>query len=157
MSISYTTTNYSGRKRDLNIFGRVDPYNTNPQRITLGFGKVSSYCAGVQKLVQRYAIMFLTEIGSQTMYPTFGTGFLTSLGGSNRIPKDELVHYFNFANLKVLSELQVYQQTNSDPYDEQISTATLNSMVMTGDSLLFSVTIVTKTGETVPFIIPLPL
>jgi len=157
MSISYTTTNYSGRKKDLNIFGKVDPYNTDPQRITLGIGKVSSYVAGVQKLVQRYAIMLLTEMETQPVYPTFGTFLVTNLRGSNRTPKDELIHYFNFANLKVLSEMHAYQQTNSDPYDEQISTATLNSMVMAGDSLAFSVTIETKTGESVPFVIPLPL
>jgi len=66
MPISSTTTNYSGRKKDIHIFQGVDPSKVSD--INPSFGKISNYCAGVQKLVQRYAICLLTELGSQENY-----------------------------------------------------------------------------------------
>jgi hypothetical protein len=157
MPISGITTDYSGRKKDISIAFRIDPSNINRQIVDLRFGKVSSFVAGIQKLIQRYMITFLTILGTQPNYPQYGTDILKILQQGNTISKNDLVHLFNFANLKVMTLFKAYQSSNpSEPSDEQISTAVLQDIQTGADFVYFDVKIFTLAGDEVNFLLPIP-
>lgn len=159
MAINQITTDYSGRKKDVSIIRNIDPTNPTTQKVTLEFGKVSAYCAGVQKLVQRYMIIFMTQVGTQKMYPNFGTPFYGQITQGNVTNKTDLVHKFNFANLKTVETIRTYQQQFNDiPLDEQINTAVLGDIIFVAkDSINIRILIKTNAGENVDFLMPLPL
>lgn len=158
MPIKSIITDYTGRKRDINIAFGIDPTNPDRQVLNLSFGAISTFCAGVQKLVQKYMILFLTAIGSQSQFPTFGTEFAGTIYSGNLASREDVLHAFNFANFSVLETLKAYQAKNpSLPLDEQISTALLNNLEVEGDRLSVEIRIVTNAGEDVDFLIPLPL
>ena len=76
MAIAGITSDYTGRKRDISILQYPDAAILDAQTVTPSFGKNARFCAGVQSLVQKYAIILLTNLGSQEMYPNFGTNYL---------------------------------------------------------------------------------
>lgn len=157
MPIGKITTDYFGRKKDISIIKGADPNTLGKQNVTLEFGKISTYCAGVQKLIQRYMIIFLTLLGSQPKFPTFGTDFYSRLTGSNLVSRADMIHLFNFANLTTIKTIKEHQSTKTDiPEDEQLNTAYLNSLLISGDTLSLKVVIETSAGSTVDFVVPLP-
>lgn len=152
-----TTFDYTGRQKDLLIFRGTNPTSPNATNIAVEFSKNSSFCAGVQKLIQRYAILLMTEITSQTEYPDFGTEFLTKIKNGGNLNINDFRHIFNFANAKVISNLRSYQQQNpSDFLDEEINTATLESVVRSGDAIFLNIRLITMAGENLTFLYPLP-
>ena len=153
--ITSVTTDYTGRQKDINIFGYKNPNTQTISTASLSFGRVSSYCAGVQKLLQRYTIALLTKLGSQTTYPDFGTDFTSSLESSQT--SQDLQHALVFANALVISEFRQYQAVNSGlPLDEQIQTVTINALTYTQGVLYLNLSILTLAGDAVQYILPLP-
>ena len=158
MPISGTTTDYTGRKKDLSIMSGTDPKSTERQPVTLKFGAVSSFCAGIQKLIQKYMIYFTTIAGTQSQYPDFGTDFMIGVQNGNIRTREDIVHAFNFANLKTLEALKAYQKENPTiPTDEQINTASLDNLEVNGDKLVIDIRIVSNAGTDVVFLMPLPI
>lgn len=158
MPISGVTTNYTGRKKDISIFFGPRPLDSATQKMSIKFGKPSAFIAGVQKVIQRYAIAMLTKLGSQENYLDFGTSFLTNLQNSSSVvSKNDVEHFFNYANISVLDNFRQYQADNKDfPLDEQIDTATLINYLVGTDSVSFNIQIVTQAGETIEFVLPVP-
>lgn len=156
MAISKISTNYADRKLDLHIMQGVNAPNAS--NISPSFGKISNYCAGVQKLIQRYTIMFLTEIGSQEDYPEFGSDFITKITStSNNFNRSDLFSLFAFANQKVSDELFDYQINNDIPLDEQLNVVELNEIVSTPDGgVSLKLTIIPRAEQPVEFLMPLP-
>jgi len=158
MAVSLVSSNYTGRKRDLSVFHSPDASLATTQSIGISFGAPSQFCAGVQKLVQAYAIILLTNLMSQPNYPEFGTSFLYTMQ-SGVSPVDTLAasQIFSLASYDAVSALRTYQATNYDtPADERIVRATLTNIVLSAGSALFEVTIVAESGDTIPFLVPLP-
>ena len=156
MAISNITTNYTGRTIDLHIFQGVNAPNASD--ITPSFGLISNYCSGVQKLVQRYAILLLTELGSQELYPDFGSDLLTKLTStSNNYNRSDLFTLFALANVKVSDVILAYQIENPLPLDEQLDVATLEEIVTTTDGgVALRVNISTRAVGAIDFLLPLP-
>ena len=158
MAIGTVTTNYSGRNKDINIMAYPNPKSPETQPVPLTFGKISSYCAGIEKLIQRYMLTLLTVKGSQPYDPEFGTDFLKYVRSANLLTYNDLSHYFNFANYEVLNLFKQYQALHADlPLDEQIDTAVLDSLTTVDNRIQFNVKIYTKAGETVDFVMPIPV
>lgn len=159
MPIRNVTTDYSGRQKDINVYGALDPRSSSVQPVAPAFGPVSSYCAGVQKLLQRYAISLLTVRGSQPAYPTFGTDLLKTLNSSGVMTSGDLTHTFNFANASVISQFRAYQEANPGlPADEQLDTAMLLGVTSPRrGEVNYRIAIYTKAGETLDFLLPIPI
>ena len=158
MSISSFTTDYTGRLLDIFIFRGMDPESQTLQTATLEFGAVSSYCAGIEKLVQRYAIALLTQLGSQSDFSSFGSDLLNNLNSSANASTLQVRHMFAFANFAVIQQFRTFQQANSNyPLDEQLATATLNDISLIGSSVSFNITVTSLSGETVSFLLPIPV
>jgi hypothetical protein len=153
-----TSTNYTGRKKDINVLRSPDATVYGPQNVTVGFGKRPQYCAGLQKLIQRYVIVLLTNIGSQPNFPEFGTDFLYSLHGRTA-PVDNLKasQIFNLASYDAVTLLKAYQAERDDiPDDERIVSAALVDIALSVDSAAFDVQITTEAGTSTSFLVPLP-
>ena len=146
MPISGTSTNYSGRTRDINISYGLKPTSAGKQPVTYTFGKTSSYIAGVQKLVQRYTILLLN------------TGLVNQLQSARNSSTQEAIHIFNFLNWDVIKLLRDYQNSNTGlPEDEQLAGAQLIELTTSGDQLNIRIEITTKAGEDVVYLMPIPL
>lgn len=156
MPISGTSTDYSTRTRDLHIFQGVNPNKL--ANISPSIGRISNYCSGVQKLIQRYAICLLTEITSQTSYPNFGTALIpTLMRSSSRISKADVFPIFGTANSKVIDIFKAYQQTTPGlPKDEQLATAQLINLSVSGGNVSLSIQIYPVATEPVVFLLPIP-
>jgi hypothetical protein len=156
MAINGTSTDYTGRTRDMHIFQGVDPYAT--KTVVPEFGKISNFCTGIQKLVQRYTICLLTEMGSQENFPAFGTTLLTTLNNrSLSLNKNDLYPIFNIASAKVIKEFRQFQAKNPGiPDDEKLNTALLEDIIVTNDQVQLNVKIYPISQDAVKFVIPLP-
>lgn len=156
--IASTSTNYTDRKKDISIMHSPDATLAGPQRISLAFGKRGQFCAGLQKLIQKYAIILLTNVGTQFNYPVFGTDFLATIqGGISPVDSLRASQVFNLASYDAVSLLKVYQATRDDiPADERIVSASLTGISLYNSSAAFEVAISTEAGSSMNFIIPLP-
>lgn len=158
MGIFATTTDYTNRKKDISIFQNPDGGIEGAQTVLPVFGKDPRFCAGVQKLVQKYAIILLTNIDSQLNYPEFGTAFLRTLkAGVDPTDQIAAAQIFNIASYDAVARLKAHQATDfSIPADERIATASLTNIVLYSSYVSFDVTIKTEGGDAIEFVIPLP-
>lgn len=159
MPISSTTTNYTGRKKDISVLQNPDALNSDPQDVSLSFGKSGKFCAGVQKLVQRYVILLLTNIGSQKYYPDFGTELLYNLkAGVSPVDLIGVTQMFSLASFEAVNALLVAQiQDPTSPSDERIASAELEDISMISSAVNFSVRITTESETAISFVVPLPI
>lgn len=153
-----TSTNYTGRKKDISIMHSPDATLAGPQNITIAFGRRGQFCAGLQKIIQKYTIILLSNIGSQSSYPEFGTNFLYSLrGGIAPVDQLKAAQIFNLASYDAVNTLKGYQAARTDiPTDERIVSAKLTAISLYNGSASFDIAIATEAGSAMNFLIPLP-
>jgi hypothetical protein len=159
MPVNSIISDYTGRKKDLSILQHPDATLTGPQTVKPAFGAPSRFCAGIQKLIQKYAIILLTNIESQPNYPEFGTRFIANLSTNNSIDRILARQIFAIANATAIRTLQNYQIKNKNiPSDERMDSATLRNIVVDPriGSVSFDIAITSDAGETVDFLLPLP-
>jgi hypothetical protein len=159
MPISGISTNYSGRTVDVSILRTPNAQAIDPVTVTPAFGNPSQLCSGVQKLVQRYAIILLSNSGSQSGYPTFGTDFLKTLQqGLSPVDAIRARQIFSLADYNTVNVIKGYQITNPDiPADEQLSGTQLLDLTLYSGSISFSVQLTTLAGDIANFLLPLPI
>lgn len=159
MPIQNTTTNYSGRKKDISILQYPDPTDIDPQNMSISFGGIGRFCAGVQKLIQRYAIILLTNLGSQKYYPDFGTDLIATLrNGVGAMDLIRVTQIFNAANYEAIAVIRAAQTYDLEiPEDERLASAELVDTNILGSAVYFSVTITTESATAINFVLPLPI
>jgi hypothetical protein len=158
MPIAGTSTDYTGRKKDISIFQTPDASRVGVQDVSASFGRQAKFCAGVQKLLQRYAILLLSDLGSQPNYPNFGTDFMSTIkAGISPVDNLAAMQIFSSASYDAVLVLREYQTTRPEiPPDERITRAELTGVSLYGSYAAFDVTIYTEAGEVVKFLVPLP-
>jgi hypothetical protein len=158
MGIANITTDYTGRRKDINLFELPDAAKIDAQTVLPKFGKNARFCAGVQKLIQKYAIILLTNTSSQVNYPDFGTDFMYTLkAGISPVDQLRAAQVFNLASYDAVNTLKSYQIDHPEiPLDERIASATLSSITLYGGLASFDVSITTEAGSTIDFVVPLP-
>lgn len=158
MAVASISSNYIGRRKDISILQYPDASVIDAQTVAPVFGRTTRMCTGTQKLVQRYAIILLTNINSQENFPSFGTNFLYPLrAGISPVDNLQATQIFKLASYTAVNTLKRYQIDNPDiPLDETISTAELTDISVYGGSASFEVTIKTEAGDTIDFVVPIP-
>jgi hypothetical protein len=158
MAIASTTSDYTGRKKDISVLQYPNAILIGPQSVQLEFGKHPRFCSGVQKLVQKYAVILLTNLNSQPNYTDFGTSLLYTLkAGISPVDTLRASQLFRLASYITVNTLKAYQTEHDDiPLDERITNATLTDVSLYGGSAAFSVTIATEAGSSLNYLIPLP-
>lgn len=158
MAVASVSSNYTLRRKDISILQYPDPLFVGSQDVYPVFGRNARFCTGAQKLVQRYAIILLTNLTSQEKFPDFGTNLLYTLkAGISPVDQLRAAQIFDLASYDVLTTMKVYQSQNpSIPADEKIARATLTNLSLLGGAVAFEVTIITEAGDNLEFVIPLP-
>lgn len=146
MAILGTSTDYTGRLKDVYVSGPLDPLSSATQRVNYSFGKPSKFVAGVQKLVQRYLISLVNSGLIEQ---------LQAISGNNIYTAKKL---FGLYNAQVIDNFRNYQNSNPTTFlDEQLDTVQVVSMTSTGTNINISLQLNTKAGTNVTFLLPLPL
>jgi hypothetical protein len=153
MPVLGTTTDYSGRLKDIHVSGPLNPLQSGQQNVTYKFGRTSQYIAGPQKLVQRFLIKLINS------------GFVERLIGSTTSNIRIARELFNQYKGQIVFEFRTYQDSqpkNSIPLDEQLDTVELInldvfSQYSTNDSIKFSAKLLTRAGDNITILLPLPI
>lgn len=158
MPISGISSDYTGRLKDISIFQSPDASIVGPQDIAPSFGGTAKFCSGVQKLIQRYAIILLSDAGSQFNYPLFGTAFMSTIkAGISPVDKLAAIQIFSLASYRTVTFLKNYQAEHPEiPLDERIARADVINVELYGSYAAFDVRIYTEAGDSVKFLVPLP-
>ena len=155
-----TTTDYTGRQLDVELLQSI----TKPaELIPVTVSNVSTppkLVAGIQKLVQRYALLLLTNVGEVKFDQEQGGDLMRLLLEGYVQDVGQLQYAFAYANDRVTRMLNE-EDINTDLYvasspDEQISTATLlDAQVDKVTSTAYlRVYIVSQAGEDFTFVVP---
>ena len=150
-----STIDYSGRTVDLLLLKtvlkhenkQVNPNITNqPMSVT-----------GIEKLVQRYALLFLTELGSVMNSPNEGTEFLTSLSRGKIYDESSLSAAANLANKTVYRQIVSEDTAMETPDDEALDDSSIQDMKMDRATASVSVTvkITSVAGESFVYTTPI--
>lgn len=153
------STNYADRTVDLFIFQGALP--AGDQLIHPGFGEDSGeVTTGIQKLMQKWAILFLTETGSLEYHPDLGTRFLT-LASQGAIRDLETARSeFRLGAKRVSNILIALQTANPDtPTDERLEKAELiaTNLDKAQGLLTMTVNITSEAGSDHDIILPVPV
>lgn len=151
------TTDYSGRTIDLFIFQGAKPLGD--QLIAPGFGPDSGkITSGIQKLVQKWAILFLTEIGSMEYHPELGTRFLT-LASQGGIRDVSMARGEFQLGAQLVQNTLAALETADMPYDEKLASAELVAVTLdrVAGLLNMTVTITSEAGTSHDVLLPVPV
>jgi len=151
------STNYSGRLIDLFIFQGAKPLGD--QLIAPGFGPGSGkITTGIQKLVQKWAILFLTESESMEYHTDLGTRFLTLAAQGGIRDVMTVRSEFQLGAQLVQNTLDLLE-TDSMPADEKLESAVLTAVAMDkpAGKLNMTVTITSEAGTAHDVILPIPV
>jgi hypothetical protein len=151
---------YTGRQVDIEALQTAEtPAYSIPLSTTLSDKNKHRRITGIQKLLQRYAILFLTQKGSVPFFPLQGTNFVRVAQQGGMSTRESVVHYFSFANFNVRENL-LQEQDNplfgDMPDDEKFESASLVDYVIdTRTSYLYlKVRLFSVAGDSATFIIP---
>jgi hypothetical protein len=154
MSVS---TDYSNRTVDMFIFYGAAP--TGDQLISPGFGEGSGkQTTGIQKLMQRWAILFLTEQGTMEYHLDLGTRFLTLASQGGLRDLETVRSEFRLGARRVENTLAELE-TDDMPADERLQSADLASAVLdkAAGKLRMTVNITSEAGTDRDIILPVPV
>lgn len=159
-----TSRDYTGRQVDLEFLHEIQlPAGVVSVDMRLGNPKVSRSVTGIQKAVQRYVIVFLTELGSIRHDPRIGTRSVQQLRSVASRGPSWVRGVFTVANRRALSIIRSEDQdteTYGDiPDDERIESVELmGSTYDAGNSVLsLTIGVTTRAGLMFRFVIPTPI
>lgn len=149
---------YSGRTVDLLLLKTV----IRPVSETVvcpNVANVPRAATGIEKLVQRYALLFLTQIGTVELSPDEGSEFMRSLGKGMIYDENTLKAEAAKANSLVTRQIKREDANLETTDDEALESATITDLRLdrATQSVLVQVTIVTRAGESYTYITPITI
>ena len=160
MTITGTTTDYSGRQVDIELLQSVQQL-VSPQRVHVSFtSEPVRITAGVEKLVQRYALLFLSAVEQVHFDTEQGTEFMIGVTAGYATTGGSVNRMFALANIRVrdqlLEEIEDTDTFGANQDDEVFSSAELLDFDVDFQSstLYLQILITTAAGETIEFLLP---
>lgn len=155
-----TTTDYTGRTVDLEIFQTENPPAAIKElSLTLSDAGQARRVTGLQKLAQRYMLTFFTPKGSVPLRSAYGTVFMLVVAQGLLQSRAAVVQYFDFANMDCGQQL-IFQDRSPEglrtPEDERYANSyLLDYAVDTGAAKLYlKVKLESQAGESYVFVLP---
>lgn len=151
-----TTTSYSNRTVDLLLLQLV-PTPVADQKVTTSVANTPHITTGIEKLVQRYALLFLTELGSIQNRPLEGTEILTIMGQGRIYDESTLRSAAAAANKQVIRQIKGADQLDPPVADEALDTAEVTNLSLDRNtaSVTIVINITSVAGETYTYVSPL--
>lgn len=152
-----TAADYLNRKFDVLAFrGGNATSNTQLAQSLFDADVGGEVCTGMQKLAQQWLLEFLTIRGSMGFHlSTRGSDFLRYLQQGKIRTEFDVQAYFNFAAQQVQINLS-NTVTATTPADEQLTSATLDSITLMNGALELGIILTSAAGDTRQVILPLP-
>lgn len=151
-----TTYDYSNRTVDLLLLQFVHEPG-DEQIVRPDVSKQPRIVAGIEKLVQRYALLFLTQVGTVKNKDNEGTRFLSLLGSGHIYDDNTLRSAAAAANDSVLRQIQSEDRTLDTPDDEALRRSEIYETAIDRASATVYVTVLITSvaGETYKYTTPL--
>lgn len=150
-----STIDYSGRTVDLLLLKTVlQPEN---KQVNPNVANQPMSVTGIEKLVQRYALLFLTELGSVMNSPNEGTEFLTSLSRGKIYDESSLSAAATLANKTVYRQIVSEDAALETRDDEALDDSSIQELKMDRATASVSVTvkITSVAGESFVYTAPI--
>ena len=145
-----TTTNYSGRKVDIALFGSTP----SGAAIEMGMRPTALAITGKLKASQNYIRTLLSMVGERKEDGTYGSELIQSLLSTNISFPIQIQQAFSIQNALVLKWIKSLY-TDATALDEQIDTvALLDYSIQPGGKVSLSLQLSTLAGETASFYLP---
>lgn len=151
-----TTTEYTGRTVDMLLLQFVMSPVTEAA-VTPDVSKYPRIATGIEKLVQRYALLFLTQMGTVKNSEGTGTEFMTLLGAGNIYDNSTLRAAASAANRQVSSQIKTEDRMLDTADDEALDTSeiTETSIDRRTATVTVTVSITSAAGEKYVYTMPL--
>lgn len=148
-------TQYVGRLVDLLAFqGQQPSGDTLLSQELLADNRGGEICTGVQKLAQRWLLEFLTVTGSLLYLPLRGCDFVGQLRQGQLRTTLDVQQAFYLAVQQIQVNLLAEDSMTSAP-DEVLGSVALDGVVISGDALTITVTILSSAGTSAELILPI--
>lgn len=114
---------------------------------------------GIEKLVQRYALLFLTQLGTVGQSPDEGSEFMKSLGRGMIYDENTLKAEAAKANAMVVRQIRREDTSLETADDEALDTASVTDLQLdrATRSVTVQVTVTTKAGDSYTYITPIAI
>lgn len=148
---------YAGRTVDLLLLKTViRPFD---QRVAPVVTEVPMLVSGIEKLVQRYALLFLTELGSVMNSPDEGTEFLTYLSHGKIYDESSLKSSAARADNRASRQIKQEDSALETPDDEALASSEIMNVSFdrTRASVTVTVRITTLAGESYTYVTPISM
>ena len=152
-----TTTDYTGRTVDLLLLKTV----LTPSRdviVDANVPKSPHSVTGIEKLVQRYALLFLTQLGSIRNRPSEGTELMIKLRRGQLLDESSVRAEAALANRTVMKQIRSEDNSLDTPPDEALASSEVKDVTVdrTSSEITITVSLTTESGETYVYVTPLP-
>ena len=150
-----STTDYSNRTVDLLLLQLVE----QPQADVIVRPDVSlvpHMTTGIEKLVQRFTLLFLTQLGTIKNCENEGTEFLSALISGNIYDLNTLKAAASAANKAVATQIAAEDEDLDTPDDERLESSVVSDLGMdrANATVYVTVTLTTAAGETYKYTTP---
>ena len=155
-----TSTNYTGRNVDLNIFQNTPAEGAGESLVELVFGgDGGEVVTGIHKLCQSFTVLFLTEISSIPLHTALGTNFVTAVRMGRLRDEGDVRSEFQESAERVKQTLDLEIDTYNLPEDEQIESVVLQNFEINqaASQLKIYVRITTVAGNSRVLYLPVPI
>lgn len=150
-----SVSDYTGRLVDLLAFdGAKTSGEAQLEMVLAQPGESGKITAGIQKLVQRYLLEFATERGSLPYDEERGTNFLYEARSGIFTSSVDVLGAFARAHSFVLENL-VGEEVDSDPDDERLASAEVESVAFSPGSVSLRIRITSLAGDTRQVLMPI--
>lgn len=146
---------YSGRTVDLLLLKTVlQPEN---KQVDPNVARTPMSVTGIEKLVQRYALLFLTEVGSVRNSIAEGTEFLQALGRGRIYDENTLSAQAELANKNVFRQITQEDADLDTADDERLSNSTIKELKLdrATATVFVTVRIESAAGESFTYTTPI--
>ena len=149
---------YSGRTVDLLLLKSVI-HPTSDIIVSTDVASSPMIVTGIEKLVQRYALLFLTQMGTVRNRQDEGSEFMTSLGRGVIYDENTLRAEAAKANSVVSRQIRLEDSDLDTPDDEALDSSTVTDIRLnrTERSVTVQVNIVTRSGDSYTYITPIAI
>lgn len=150
-----STTNYSNRTVDLLLLQLVE----EPKADAIVHPDVSNQphmTTGIEKLVQRFTLLFLTQVGTIKNCEDEGTEFLSALGSGNIYDINTLRAAASAANKAVFTQIRNEDIDLDTPDDELLESSVISDLELDRSkaTVYVTITLTTAAGEKYTYTTP---
>jgi hypothetical protein len=156
MPLRSNSVNYAERTVDLLLLKTVLRAPVTNKRVDLDVEHDPMIVTGVEKLLQRYVLIFLSELGTCHVDEGRGTRIMADVSNGRIYDEATLTTSAAEANMLTRDQIAADDSDSESPSDERLSNSEVTSVSLDKQTATarISVRITTEAGDSLDYIIP---